>query len=99
MDSEFLELSFTGKKTSFFSAATAVKGVAKDSSILRGFAMNKIIPIIKKVSTSILGRKHISFIFRNLVKIMSTVFSNSLQCPVFAYVVLRFFFWRLGLFA
>lgn len=40
--------SFTGKKTRFFSAATAVKGVAKHSSVLRGFAMNKIIRIIKK---------------------------------------------------
>lgn len=51
--------------------------------------MNKIIRIIKKVFTSILGRKHLSFIFRKLVKIMSMVFSNSLQHSIFAYVVLR----------
>lgn len=60
--------------------------------------MNKIIRIIKKVFTSILGRKHLSFIFRKLVKIMSMVFSNSLQHSIFAYVVLRSYFSRLGLF-
>lgn len=47
----------------FLPAATAVKGVAKDSGILRGFAKNKIIMgIMIKASTSIMGRKYIFYI-------------------------------------
>jgi len=57
-------------------AATAVKGVAKDSGVLRDFAMNKIrIGIIIKASTSIVGIKCI-FIFSKLLKIMSIIFSS-----------------------